>query len=99
MAREPKFIERIHLAPGGFRNEHIYPLTPDVAKARRLAGPGRHTAVLYYFLQPGTGGGQLKLRAASLRLISPSARSTKLCWLRYASRTRRSAPRFCCDRF
>jgi hypothetical protein len=23
VAREPKFIERIHLAPGGFRNEHI----------------------------------------------------------------------------
>jgi hypothetical protein len=23
LATEPKFIERIHLAPGGFRNEHI----------------------------------------------------------------------------
>jgi hypothetical protein len=23
VAREPKFIERIHLAPGGFRSEHI----------------------------------------------------------------------------
>lgn len=23
MATEPKFIERIHLAPGGFRSEHI----------------------------------------------------------------------------
>ena len=51
-------VAQMYLPPGvpGFRNEHIYPLTPDVAKARRLAGPGRHTAVLYCFLQPGTGG-------------------------------------------
>ena len=51
-------VTQMYLPPGvpGFRDEHIYPLTPDVAKARRLAGPGRHTAVLYCFLQPGTGG-------------------------------------------
>jgi YVTN family beta-propeller protein len=31
----------------GFRDAHIYPLRPNVAEARRLAGPGRHRAVLY----------------------------------------------------
>ena len=42
-------VAQMYLPPGepGFRDEHIYPLTPDVATARRLAGPGRHTAVLY----------------------------------------------------
>ena len=51
-------VAQMYLPPGvpGFRNEHIYPPTPDVAKARRLAGPGRHTAVAFCFLQPGTGG-------------------------------------------
>jgi peptide/nickel transport system substrate-binding protein len=39
-----------YLPPGmpGYRNQHVYPLRPDVAAARRLAGPGRHgTAVIY----------------------------------------------------
>ena len=31
----------------GFRDARIYPLRPGVDKARRLAGPGRRTAVLY----------------------------------------------------
>jgi hypothetical protein len=32
----------------GFRAGHVYPLDgPDLARARRLAGPGRHNAVLY----------------------------------------------------
>jgi YVTN family beta-propeller protein len=31
----------------GFRNRHLYPLTPDLAKARRLAGGGHHDAVIY----------------------------------------------------
>ena len=46
----------MYLPPGvpGFRDEHIYPLTPDVATARRLAGPGRHTAMLYCLLQGGS---------------------------------------------
>ena len=49
-------VAQMYLPPGepGFRNEHIYPLTPDVAKARRLAGPGRHTAVLYCYLGGGS---------------------------------------------
>jgi YVTN family beta-propeller protein len=37
------------LAPGvpGYRNAHIYPLErPDVARARRLSGPGRRHAVM-----------------------------------------------------
>ena len=38
-----------YLPPGmpGFRNARIYPLHPSVDRARRLAGPGRRTAVLY----------------------------------------------------
>jgi YVTN family beta-propeller protein len=31
----------------GFRDVRVYPLSPDVAKARALAGSGRRTAVLY----------------------------------------------------
>lgn len=39
-----------YLPPGmpGFKDAHIYPFRPDIATARRLAGPGKHgTAVLY----------------------------------------------------
>jgi peptide/nickel transport system substrate-binding protein len=38
-----------YLPPGmpGYRDAHIYPTTPDVAKARELAGGGGRTAVLY----------------------------------------------------
>ena len=55
-------VAQMYLPPGvpGFRDEHIYPLRPDVAAARRLAGPGRHTALLYCYL--GGGG----LRAAQI---------------------------------
>jgi len=49
-------VAQMYLPPGvpGFRDEHIYPLRPDVAAARRLAGSGRHTALLYCYL--GGGG-------------------------------------------
>jgi peptide/nickel transport system substrate-binding protein len=49
-------VAQMYLPPGepGFRDEHIYPLRPDVAAARRLAGPGRRTALLYCYL--GGGG-------------------------------------------
>ena len=49
-------VAQVYLPPGvpGFRDEHIYPLTPDVATARRLAGRGRRTAVLYCLLQGGS---------------------------------------------
>jgi ABC-type transport system substrate-binding protein len=49
-------VAEMFLPPGvpGFRDEHVYPLTPDVAKARRLAGHGQHTAVLYCLLQGGS---------------------------------------------
>ena len=42
-------VTQMYLPPGvpGFRDEHIYPLTPDVAEARRLAGPGHRTAVIW----------------------------------------------------
>jgi ABC-type oligopeptide transport system substrate-binding subunit len=39
-----------YLPPGmpGFRDAHIYPLDgPNLSRARKLAGPGRRTAVLY----------------------------------------------------
>jgi ABC-type transport system substrate-binding protein len=43
------------LPPGipGFRDRHIYPLVPDVARARRLAGSGRHVAELYCVREGG----------------------------------------------
>jgi peptide/nickel transport system substrate-binding protein len=31
----------------GFRDAQLYPLRPDLARARRLAGPQRHSVVLY----------------------------------------------------
>jgi YVTN family beta-propeller protein len=38
-----------YLPPGmpGFRDGHVYPITPDVVKARKLAREGQRTAVLY----------------------------------------------------
>ena len=33
----------------GFKAVHVYPFTPDLAKARRLAGGKRRTAVLYTY--------------------------------------------------
>jgi YVTN family beta-propeller protein len=38
-----------YLPPGmpGFRDAHVYPMTPDVVKARKLARGGQRTAVLY----------------------------------------------------
>ena len=38
-----------YLPPGmpGFRDARIYPLRPNIDKARQLAGPGSRTAVLY----------------------------------------------------
>ena len=49
-------VAQMYIPPGvpGFRDEHIYPLTPDVATARRLAGPGRRTALLYCYLGGGS---------------------------------------------
>jgi DNA-binding SARP family transcriptional activator/ABC-type transport system substrate-binding protein len=49
-------VAQMLLPPGvpGFRDEHVYPLTPDLATARRLAGKGHHTANLYCLLQGGS---------------------------------------------
>ena len=43
-----------YLPPGmpGFRDARLYPSTPDLAKARRLAGPERRTVVLYVLSDP-----------------------------------------------
>jgi DNA-binding SARP family transcriptional activator/ABC-type transport system substrate-binding protein len=51
-------VAQMYLPPGvpGYRDEHIYPLTPDLTTARRLAGRGRHTAVIYCW--QGAGGPQ-----------------------------------------
>jgi YVTN family beta-propeller protein len=38
----------------GFRDRHLYPLVPDLAKARRLAGSGHHNAILYCILEGGS---------------------------------------------
>jgi ABC-type transport system substrate-binding protein len=45
----------MYLPPGvpGFRETHPYPLVPDLATARRLAGRAHHTAVLYCLRQGG----------------------------------------------
>jgi hypothetical protein len=60
----------MYLPPGvpGFRDEHVYPLGSDLAEARRLAGPGRHTAVLYCF-QGGGGPRAAKIIAGDLAAI------------------------------
>jgi len=44
----------------GFRDTRIYPSRPDLARARRLAGPGRRSVVLY------TAGYQYHLRFAEI---------------------------------
>ena len=45
----PKRPTDQYLPPGmpGFKNAHIYPFTPDLAAARRLAGGQTRTAILY----------------------------------------------------
>jgi YVTN family beta-propeller protein len=47
---------QMSLPPGtpGFRDAHPYPLVPDLAAARRLAGSGRHDAELYCVLEGGS---------------------------------------------
>jgi YVTN family beta-propeller protein len=44
---------QMNIPPGmpGFRDRHIYPLVPDLARARRLAGRGHHDAELLCVLQ------------------------------------------------
>jgi YVTN family beta-propeller protein len=44
------------IPPGmpGFRDRHIYPLTPDLAQARRLAGNGHHQAEILCVLEAGS---------------------------------------------
>lgn len=47
---------QMSLPPGmpGYRDAHVYPLVPDLASARRLAGRGHHDAELYYILEGGS---------------------------------------------
>jgi DNA-binding SARP family transcriptional activator/ABC-type transport system substrate-binding protein len=47
---------QMNIPPGepGFRDRRLYPLVPDVATARRLAGGGRHDATLYCVLEAGS---------------------------------------------
>src|SRR5690348_6887597 len=53
-SRVPERPTDHYLPPGmpGFRDTHVYPLTPDVAKARQLAQGRGKTAVLYTCSQP-----------------------------------------------
>ncbi len=46
---------QMSLPPGmpGYRDAHVYPLVPDLASARRLAGSGHHEAELYCVLEGG----------------------------------------------
>jgi peptide/nickel transport system substrate-binding protein len=52
----------------GFRDVEIYPFTPDLAKARRLAGNKRRTAVLYTSKDP-QGTRQAQIVKTNLRAI------------------------------
>jgi DNA-binding SARP family transcriptional activator/ABC-type transport system substrate-binding protein len=47
---------QMNIPPGmpGFRDAHVYPLVPDPARARRLAGSGHHVAELYCVLEAGS---------------------------------------------
>jgi ABC-type transport system substrate-binding protein/predicted Ser/Thr protein kinase len=51
----------------GFDTAHVYPLHPDLATARRLAGPGRRTAVLYYCTNGPFGGEGHRRVATAIR--------------------------------
>ena len=46
---------QMSIPPGmpGYRDAHVYPLVPDLASARRLAGSGHHDAELYCVLEGG----------------------------------------------
>jgi YVTN family beta-propeller protein len=47
---------QMSIPPGmpGYRDAHVYPLVPDLASARRLAGSGHHDAELYCVLEGGS---------------------------------------------
>jgi YVTN family beta-propeller protein len=47
---------QMKIPPGmpGYRDHHVYPLVPDLASARRLAGSGHHDAELYCILEGGS---------------------------------------------
>src|SRR5262249_41539949 len=47
---------QMNIPPGmpGFRDHHVYPLVPDLAVARRLAGSGHHDAELFCVLEAGS---------------------------------------------
>jgi serine/threonine protein kinase/ABC-type transport system substrate-binding protein len=49
----------------GFGAQRVYPLAPDLGQARRLAGPGRRKAMLYYCTN-GPFGGTGQARVAAL---------------------------------
>ena len=65
---------QMSLPPGmpGFRDAHVYPLVPDLAAARRLAGSGHHDAELYCVLEQPAARRQPR----SSRTTSPQSGST-----------------------
>ena len=66
--RLPEHPTDQYLPPGmpGFVDEHIYPFTPDLAKARRLAGKKRRTAVVYMCSQCAEEAQIVKANLASI---------------------------------
>jgi ABC-type transport system substrate-binding protein/DNA-binding SARP family transcriptional activator len=72
-------VTEMYLPPGvaGFRDDHVYPLVPDLAKARRLAGRGRRTALLICLLQGG-GPQAAQIITKNLAAIGIDVRTTCL---------------------
>jgi len=66
---------QMELPPGipGFADEHVYPLTPDLEAARRLAGRGRRSAVIWCYLGGG-GPRAARILARNLAAIGIDAR-------------------------
>ena len=64
---------QMNLPPGmpGYRDADPYPLVPDLASARRLAGSGHHDAELYCVLEGGA-----RRQPRSSRTTSPRSGST-----------------------
>ena len=82
-----------YLPPGmrGYGDAHVYPLTPDLAKARRLAGPERRTVVLYA-LGEGAHMRFAEIVRANLRRIGIDVRIRALGDTIFARIARRGEP-------
>jgi ABC-type oligopeptide transport system substrate-binding subunit len=75
----------------GFRPAGIYPLRPDVARARRLAGPGRRSVVLYMAGFPSHARAA-QIVKANLRAISMDVEIRELGGSHFTRIARRDEP-------